>query len=133
MGDTWSAEPSPAVVSVVGGLRNQGNVTWPLARLEVSANGVQLSASVEWLRFLVPTYRFAWDDLERVEYLPGTLGFRQVRFVLSHPVDASRPASVASWPLAAREPTFWILPEHLDRVKAAIPARLTSTEMTTAS
>ena len=112
---------------MIGGLLERASATWPLARLEVSASEVLLGPSHR--RLPVPTYRFAWDDVEVVQVTPGILGFAGLVFALQRPVPAQRPMFL--WPRSAERPCFWIrhpdLADALPRLSSYARIEHTST------
>jgi hypothetical protein len=57
-----------AVISYVGGLRwTGGNVTIPLAKLELGDIGIRVSPSIRALSGIVPEWEIPWGRVERAE------------------------------------------------------------------
>lgn len=86
----------------------------------MNGRGASLGPSLSWLSILVPTYTFAWDEVDRVEAV--ALG---IRFCLRHRVRGLRRRG--PWALMWGRPrwlTFWCRGRDWDAIWASIPTHL---------
>jgi hypothetical protein len=112
--------------SWIGGLRNRSNASSPLARLTIDDTGATLGPSAGWLHWFVPTYRFPWSSVAKVEATRATLlGYASIRFTLMSEVPAQqRRAFARLWPSSTRHPIFWCWGRDRAAIIASIPAPL---------
>jgi hypothetical protein len=116
---------APLELRVIGGMRNGGNASWPLARLVLTPNGVTLGPAHKWLAFLVPTYSFSWEQVTSVDRIRGFLGSLGLQFILNVPVEGNRiSGSFLVWPKVATRPIFWIQEGDLARTLSFVPSTL---------
>jgi hypothetical protein len=67
------------------------NCTWPLARLTANEKGVAVGSSTRWLRRVMPTWYFPWEQIDRIDAIKITMG--RGRGVVLRPTEGGAPVA----------------------------------------
>lgn len=100
-----------------GGLGVKG----PFISVRVSDTGVRLGPRWRALGIVIPTFEFAWRDVERVlevRWISGPL--TGVRFLLRR-APSVRGGLVMPWSRLVRRPEVWLSQRNTEQVLAQVP------------
>lgn len=113
---------STAARKFVGGMRAGGmGASRPLISVSVNRTGVSLGPRWRLLEITLPTYEFAWRDVERVVELRGLFGAPVgVRFVLRGPARV-RGGYAVPWRSLVRRLEVWLSAADTEAALAKAP------------
>jgi hypothetical protein len=114
------------LVTVMGGLRARFDASWPLVTLAISHDSISLTPSFRPLRFFMPTYSFALEEIRSIEVVTKRVsGDCGIQFTLNRKALAThRWGAGLIWPKERQRLTFWVLRRDRERTLAALPQEL---------